>query len=57
MIRDAYRPSEEQVKMARRIVRESADHPGALNIDGKMVDAPLSRQAEVLAARADALGM
>ncbi|MBY0788912.1 CoA ester lyase [Corynebacterium parakroppenstedtii] len=57
VIRDAYRPSEEQVKMARRIVRESADHPGALNIDGKMVDAPLFRQAEVLAARADALGM
>lgn len=57
VIRDAYRPSDEQVKMARRIVRESADHPGALNIDGKMVDAPLFRQAEVLAARADALGM
>ena len=57
VIREAYRPSTKQVELARRIVRESVGHPGALNIDGKMVDAPLFRQAELLVARADALGM
>lgn len=61
VVREAYRPTPDQVAMARRIVEATTTDTGrthgAIKVDGKMVDAPLFRQAQILAARADALGL
>jgi citrate lyase subunit beta/citryl-CoA lyase len=55
-IREAYRPSPEQVAWARRVCDGAADNAGdagAFAVDGQMVDAPLLRQAELLLRRLD----
>ncbi|NDZ97109.1 CoA ester lyase [Streptomyces sp. SID6673] len=51
-IRDGYRPSEEEVRWAQRVVEGSAEYQGGVfSIDGQMIDGPVLRQAEVVLAR------
>lgn len=52
VIRDAYRPSDEQIDWARRLLAAARDDGGAFSFEGQMVDAPLFRQAESIARRA-----
>lgn len=51
VIREAYAPTEEQATWARRVIEGAAENSGAFALDGQMIDAPLLRQAEVIAAR------
>lgn len=50
VIEQVFRPSDEEVERARRIVQLFADNPGAgtLALDGRMLDKPHLRQAERL---------
>ena len=54
IINAAFTPSEEAVAHARRVVAAFAANPGAgaLQLDGKMIDAPHLKQAEALLKRA-----
>lgn len=52
VVRRAFQPSGQQVEWARRIAREADRHPGAFQLDGEMVDAPLIALARDLLARA-----
>ena len=52
-IRYAYRPSDEQIDWARRLLAAASEDGGAFSFEGQMVDAPLFRQAEAIARRAD----
>ncbi|MEJ5919192.1 MULTISPECIES: HpcH/HpaI aldolase/citrate lyase family protein [unclassified Corynebacterium] len=54
IIRDAYRPTDEQADWARRLLAEAEHNQGAFSFEGRMVDAPLFRQAEAIARRAAA---
>lgn len=55
VINDAFTPSEEEIAHARSVVAAFAANPGvgALQLDGKMIDAPHLRQAQALLARAE----
>lgn len=46
VIRDAYRPSEEEVARAERIVNAAGGRSGVFRFEGQMVDAPVLRHAE-----------
>jgi len=52
VIRRAYRPDAEQIDWARRVVAEAQHYPGAFQLDGEMVDAPLISQAHRVLDRA-----
>ncbi|MCG2621330.1 CoA ester lyase [Arthrobacter sp. I2-34] len=52
IIRAAYAPTEEQVAWAKRVLEAAAGNAGASQLDGRMVDAPLFRQAEAIMRRA-----
>ena len=54
VIREAYRPTTEQVEWARRLLAAAGDHTGAFNFEGRMVDDPLFRQAAAIHRRAEA---
>ena len=54
VIRDAYRPTDEEADWARRLLAAADDDGGAFSFEGRMVDAPLFRQAEAIARRAEA---
>ena len=51
-VRRAYRPSDDELARARRILERSADNVGAFQLDGEMIDAPVVRQAAITVARA-----
>ena len=51
-VRRAYRPSDDELARARRILERAADNVGAFQLDGAMIDAPVVRQAAIIAARA-----
>ncbi|HHT32194.1 MAG TPA: HpcH/HpaI aldolase/citrate lyase family protein, partial [Corynebacterium sp.] len=53
-IREAYRPTDEEADWARRLLAAARDDGGAFSFEGRMVDAPLFRQAEAIARRAEA---
>ena len=53
IIRSAYRPTDEQIDWATRLLEEAKKNTGAFSFEGRMVDAPLFRQAEAIAARAN----
>ncbi|MBX3530676.1 MAG: CoA ester lyase [Rhizobiaceae bacterium] len=57
-IRGAFRPSEEEIGRARRVV-EALDAAGgrAVSLDGKMVDAPVAQSARRTLARAHTAGL
>jgi citrate lyase subunit beta/citryl-CoA lyase len=50
-IREAYRPSPEQVAWARRVAEGAAADSGAFALDGRMIDAPLRHHAESILRR------
>ncbi|MGK2320561.1 HpcH/HpaI aldolase/citrate lyase family protein [Gordonia rhizosphera] len=52
-IRDGYRPSEDEIDWARKVVEGSEAHHGSVfSLEGQMIDGPVLRQAEVVLARA-----
>lgn len=51
-VRRAYRPSDDELARARRILDRAADTVGAFQLDGEMIDAPVVRQAAMTVARA-----
>ena len=51
-VRRAYRPSDEELDRARRILERADDNVGAFQLDGEMIDAPVVRQAAIIVARA-----
>lgn len=52
-VRRAYRPEAEQLSWARAVVAGAAEHTGAFQVDGMMIDAPLVSQAERILRRAE----
>ncbi len=46
VVRGAYRPSEEQVAWARRVLEAADGAPGVFALDGRMVDGPVIAQAQ-----------
>ncbi len=46
VIRDAYRPSDDRVEWARRLLGAVGDQRGVSTFEGRMVDGPIFRQAE-----------
>lgn len=46
VIRDGYRPSDEQLAWAQQVLSAAAEQRGAFAVDGVMVDAPVIRRAE-----------
>ena len=53
VVRDAFRPSDEQLRWAQAVLDLSRTEKGAFAYDGKMLDAPLLKHAELIVARAD----
>jgi citrate lyase subunit beta/citryl-CoA lyase len=51
VVRTAYRPAAEEVSWAHRVLAAAADAPGVFAFEGRMVDAPLIRQAEQIVRR------
>ncbi|WP_209325888.1 HpcH/HpaI aldolase/citrate lyase family protein [Brevibacterium renqingii] len=52
VVRDAFRPSDEQLRWARAVLDLAATGKGAFAYEGKMIDAPLLKHAELIVARA-----
>ncbi len=52
VVRAAYRPSEDELAWARRVLDAAASERGVFALDGQMVDAPVLRHAEAVLARA-----
>ncbi len=52
VIRQAYRPSDAEIEWARGLLDAAKTNSGAFSFEGRMVDAPLFRQAEAIARRA-----
>lgn len=55
IIRQAYRPTDEQLEYARALLGELKHHGGVFQFRGSMIDGPLIRHAELVVARGDAL--
>lgn len=53
-VRAAYAPSEDEVTWARRVLEAAKTTPGVFQLDGRMVDGPVFRQAEATIRRATA---
>jgi citrate lyase subunit beta/citryl-CoA lyase len=51
VVRDAYRPSEDQVAWASRVVETAGRTQGAFRLDGRMIDEPLIAQARFVLRR------
>ncbi|AKK02658.1 HpcH/HpaI aldolase/citrate lyase family protein [Corynebacterium epidermidicanis] len=51
IIRDGYRPTEEQVDWAQRLLAAAENNRGAFSFEGRMVDEPLFRQAQAIVSR------
>lgn len=56
VVHEAYRPEPQAVEWARKVVAESQKYPGAFQLAGEMVDAPLISQAHRVLALAEVLG-
>ncbi|MBV7294798.1 CoA ester lyase [Corynebacterium sp. TAE3-ERU12] len=52
IIRQAYRPTDEQIEWATGLLEAAKDNSGAFSFAGQMVDAPLVSQAEAILRRA-----
>ncbi|UVI37053.1 HpcH/HpaI aldolase/citrate lyase family protein [Brevibacterium spongiae] len=51
VVRDAFRPSDEQLTWARAVLDLAKTEKGAFAYEGKMIDAPLLKHAELIVAR------
>lgn len=56
IVREAYAPGDDEVAWARRVLEAAEDNPGVgvFQLDGRMIDAPVFRQAEATLRRAAA---
>lgn len=54
IVREAYAPSAEQVAWARRVLDAAQRNPGVFELEGRMIDAPVFRQAEATLRRVQA---
>lgn len=54
-IRQAYRPTEEELDYARALLAEVPNHGGVFQFRGSMIDGPLIRHAELIAQRGERL--
>ena len=54
IVRAAYAPSDEEVAWARRVLDAAATNPGVFQLDGRMIDGPVFRQAEATLRRHEA---
>lgn len=52
VVREAFRPSDEQLEWARAVLDLARTEKGAFAYEGKMIDAPLLKHAELIVARA-----
>ena len=52
VVRDAYRPTEEELAWAHRVLAAAADARGVFSFEGRMVDSPVLRHAEHIVDRA-----
>ncbi|MFD3505877.1 HpcH/HpaI aldolase/citrate lyase family protein [Nocardia sp. NPDC058666] len=52
VIRDGYAPAADELDWARRVLAEVPNHRGVFAFEGRMVDAPVLRQAEQIVRRA-----
>jgi citrate lyase subunit beta/citryl-CoA lyase len=52
VVRAAYRPTEDEVSWADRVLAAAATQPGVFRFEGRMVDEPVIRQARAIRARA-----
>jgi citrate lyase subunit beta/citryl-CoA lyase len=59
IINECLVPSADELAHARRVIQAFADNPGAgtVGLDGKMIDIPHKKQAEMLLAQAEAFGL
>ena len=55
VIRDAYRPTDDEIAWASGVIRAATNERGAFRYDGRMVDAPLLRHAEQILAKSGRL--
>ncbi|MGQ4601591.1 aldolase/citrate lyase family protein [Nocardia sp. R6R-6] len=53
VLRAAYAPSQDDAAWARRLLAQAPKHRGVFAFEGRMVDAPVLRQAEQIVRRAD----
>lgn len=51
IVREAYRPTDDELEWARRVVSGAAETGGVFRLDGRMVDGPVVRHAERVLAR------
>ncbi len=51
LVRNAYRPTDEQIDWARRVLAAAASERGVFAFEGQMVDSPVLRQAEAILRR------
>ena len=54
VIRQAYAPTGDEIDWARRVLDAARENPGVFQLDGRMVDGPVFRQAEATLRRAEA---
>lgn len=54
VIRQAYAPTGDEIDWARRVLDAARENPGVFQLDGRMVDGPVFRQAEATLRRAAA---
>ena len=52
VVREAYRPTAEQIDWAHRVLDAAAAHDGVFRFEGGMVDGPVLRHAEAVVRRA-----
>ena len=52
VVRDAFRPSDEQLTWAQSVLDLAKTEKCAFSLEGKMIDAPLLKHAELIVARA-----
>jgi citrate lyase subunit beta/citryl-CoA lyase len=55
VVRAAYRPTEDEVSWADRVLAAAATQPGVFSFEGRMVDEPVIRQARAIRARASGI--
>lgn len=53
VVRDAYRPAEDKIDWARRVLAAAQSERGVFAFEGQMVDSPVLRHAEAILRRAD----
>ncbi len=52
VVREAYRPGDEELAAARELLAAASGRDGVFTHEGRMIDAPVLRQAERVVARA-----